>query len=70
MPTDTQIARKLPGAEAVEEALISACLYGHKDSHFVFDSMREEFFTNTTYRRFLPQEGSSTLQESRSTQFR
>ncbi len=51
MPTDTEIARKLPADESVEEALISAFLYGHKDSPFVFDSMQEEFFTNSTYRK-------------------
>jgi replicative DNA helicase len=37
----------------VEEALIAAFLYGHKDSHFVFDSMQEDFFTNLTYRKIF-----------------
>jgi replicative DNA helicase len=45
------IERKLPANEALERELISAFLYGHKDSAFVFDALQEDFFMDAIYRR-------------------
>jgi replicative DNA helicase len=46
-----ETARKLPASETVERELVSAFLYGHKDSHFIFDALLEDFFMDRTYRR-------------------
>lgn len=48
--SEIEIARKLPSSENVECELISACLYGHRDSSVIIDLLREDHFVRHEYR--------------------